>query len=67
MGTCCTGQMMLSKMGKPLLLCRVTQIEAERLEESREAREAFKRMLREEVNRQASEKHIQVHLPDDES
>ena len=47
--------------------CRVTQIEAERLDESREEREAFKRMLREEVERQAQEKHIEIHLPGDKS
>ena len=45
----------------------MTQIEAERLDESREEREAFKLMLREEVDRQAREKHIQIHLPDDKS
>ena len=43
----------------------MTHIEAERLEESREEREAFKRMLREEVERQAQEKHIKIQLPDD--
>ncbi|CAK0736527.1 hypothetical protein CVIRNUC_000760 [Coccomyxa viridis] len=44
---------------------KVTHIEAERLEESREEREAFKRMLREEVERQAQEKHLKIQLPDD--
>ena len=49
------------------MLSRVTQLEAERLDESREEREAFKRMLREEVERQAQEKHIKIHLPDDKA
>lgn len=44
---------------------RVTQLEAERLDETREDREAFKRMLREEVERQAQEKHLKIHLPQD--
>ena len=58
----CTGYV------KPdLVPSRVTQIEAERLDESREEREAFKRMLREEVERQAQEKHIEIHLPDDKA
>ncbi len=45
----------------------MTVIEAQRLDDSREDREAFKRMLREEVERQAQEKHIEIHLPDDKS
>ena len=47
--------------------CRVTEIEAQRLDESREEREAFKRMLRKEVERQAQEKHIEIRLPNDKS
>ena len=45
---------------------RVTEIEAQRLEETREDREAFKRMLREEIQRQAQEKNLSVKLPNDE-
>lgn len=44
---------------------RVTEIEAQRLEESREEREAFKKMLREEIERQAREKNIAIKLPED--
>ena len=49
-----------------MALCtpRVTQIEAERLEETREEREAFRKMLFEEVERQAREKNVHVKLPD---
>ncbi|KAK9834203.1 hypothetical protein WJX81_007847 [Elliptochloris bilobata] len=43
---------------------KVTQIEAERLEETREEREAFRRMLLEEVERQAREKNVHIKLPD---
>ena len=42
----------------------MTQIEAERLEETREDREAFRKMLLEEVERQAREKHVHIKLPD---
>ncbi len=42
---------------------RVTAIEAERLEETREEREEFLRNLRKEVERQAAQKHVVVHLP----
>ena len=42
---------------------RVTELEAERLEETKEDREKFQRMLRAEVERQAKEKHIKVKLP----
>ena len=65
--TCCTGRDDAAQNEKDSLPCRVTQIEAERLDESREEKEAFKRMLREEVDRQAWEKHIQIHLPDNKS
>jgi hypothetical protein len=41
----------------------VTAIEAERLEETREEREEFLRNLRKEIERQAAEKHVTVHLP----
>lgn len=44
---------------------RVTEIEAQRLEETREDREAFKKMLREEIERQAREKNVSIKLPDD--
>lgn len=42
----------------------MTQIEAERLEETREDREAFRRMLLAEVERQAREKNVHIKLPD---
>ncbi|BDA44132.1 hypothetical protein COCOBI_05-3160 [Coccomyxa sp. Obi] len=45
---------------------KVTEIEAQRLEETREEREAFKRMLREEIERQAREKNVSIKLPNDE-
>jgi len=45
----------------------VTAIEAERLEDTREEREAFLRNLRSEIERQAAEKHVTVHLPDDKA
>ncbi len=41
----------------------MTAIEAERLEETREEREEFLRNLRKEIERQAAEKHVTVHLP----
>ncbi|DBA93871.1 TPA: hypothetical protein ACH3X3_013916 [Trebouxia sp. C0006] len=43
---------------------KVTEIEAERLEETREDREAFQKMLRAEIERQAKEKHVQIKLPE---
>lgn len=49
------------------MLCRVTELEAQRLDESKEEREAFRRMLREEVERQAREKHLNIKLPPDPS
>lgn len=45
--------------------CRVTELEAQRLEETREDRDAFRRMLREEIERQAKEKNIEIKLPPD--
>jgi len=42
----------------------VTQLEADRLEETREDREAFRRMLLAEVERQAREKNVHIKLPD---
>ena len=45
---------------------RVTEIEAERLEETREDRETFKKLLRAEIERQAKEKNIQIKLPGEE-
>ena len=44
---------------------RVTEIEAERLDETREDREAFQKMLRAEIERQAREKRIEIQLPED--
>ncbi len=44
--------------------CRVTQLEAERLDSTRDEREAFRRMLLEEVERQAREKNVHIKLPD---
>lgn len=44
---------------------RVTQLEADRLEENREQREDFQRMLRQEVERQARDKKLDIHLPPD--
>lgn len=43
---------------------KVTEIEAERLDETREDREAFQKMLRAEIERQAREKHIAIKLPE---
>ncbi|KAK9808934.1 hypothetical protein WJX72_006590 [[Myrmecia] bisecta] len=43
---------------------KVTQLEAERLEETREQREEFQRTLRAELERQAREKNVQLHLPE---
>lgn len=42
----------------------MTQLEADRLEETREDREAFRRMLLAEVERQAREKNVHIKLPD---
>lgn len=44
---------------------KVTEIEAERLDETREDREAFQKMLRAEIERQARVKHIAIKLPED--
>eukprot|EP00884_Botryococcus_braunii_P017917 jgi/Botrbrau1/4809/Bobra.0325s0029.1 len=44
----------------------VTRLEAERLEQSREDREKFKRMLLEELERQAREKNLKLRLPKEE-
>ena len=49
----------------PSWAIRVTEIEAQRLEETREDREAFKKMLRDEIERQAKEKNVVIHLPKD--
>lgn len=46
---------------------KVTEIEAERLEETRGDREAFKKLLRAEIERQAKEKNIQIKLPEEQS
>lgn len=45
------------------MLDRVTEIEAERLEDTREEREAFQKMLRAEVERQAKEKNVKINMP----
>lgn len=45
---------------------KVTEIEAQRLEETREDREAFKRMLKEEIERQAREKNVSIKVPNDD-
>lgn len=45
-------------------LCRVTEIEAVRLEESREEREEFLRSLRAELERQAAERHVSLRIPE---
>ncbi|KAK9822927.1 hypothetical protein WJX74_005264 [Apatococcus lobatus] len=42
---------------------KVTELEAERREDSREDREAFRKMLRQEIERQAREKHLDIRLP----
>lgn len=44
----------------------MTRLEGERLEESREEREKFRKMLREEVERQAKEKNLTIRLPDEQ-
>ena len=43
---------------------RVTELEAERLDETREEREAFQAMLRAEIERQAKEKHLAIKIPE---
>ena len=45
--------------------CRVTQLEADRLEEERDQRERFKQQFRAELERQAKEKNVHITLPDD--
>ena len=42
---------------------KVTELEAQRLEETREEREAFLAQLRAELERQAAEKGVQMRLP----
>ena len=44
---------------------RVTELEAQRLEETRDERVAFRKQLRDEIERQAREKHIDIKLPPD--
>lgn len=41
---------------------RVTELEAERLEETKEEREAFRKMLKEEIEKQAKEKNLDIKL-----
>jgi hypothetical protein len=43
----------------------VTELEAQRLDETREEREAFRTLLRSEIERQAREKHLDIKLPPD--
>lgn len=47
-----------------LLWWQVVEIEAARLEETREDREQFLSSLKEEVERQAAQKGVQVRLPE---
>ncbi len=46
------------------ILCRVTELEAARLEETRPEREAFLRQLRADIEEQARERHVTVHFPE---
>lgn len=46
-------------------MCRVTELEAQRIEETQEDRKVFRKMLREEIEKQAREKNIQIRLPPD--
>lgn len=43
---------------------RVVELETQRLEDSREDREEFLIRLREELERQAAQKHVKLSLPD---
>lgn len=45
-------------------MLRVTEIEAERLEEARPDREAFLRQLRTDIEQQSRERGVVVHFPD---
>ena len=45
----------------------MTEIEAERLEETREERQAFQKLFRAEVERQAKEKNVHITLPEEEA
>ena len=55
----------LTAPARPPAACarQVTEIEAARLEESREEREAFLRQLRAELERQAADKGVKLRLP----
>ena len=44
----------------------MTELEAGRLEETREQKEQFLLQLRQEIERQAAIKHVVVHFPGDE-
>jgi hypothetical protein len=46
------------------VVSRVTEIEAERLEEARPDREAFLRQLRTDIEQQSRERGVVVHFPD---
>lgn len=61
----CNVTTLLQKGISVCYMLRVTEIEAERLDETREEREAFQKMLRAEIERQAREKHIAIKLPED--
>ena len=50
---------------EPALPCRVTRVEADRLEGQREDRELFKQQFRAELERQAKEKNVSISLPKD--
>ena len=45
------------------MACRVTELEAARLEETRPDREAFLRQLRADVEEQARQRNVQLHFP----
>ena len=55
----------LEKLSHTAVHCRVTELEAQRIEETKEDRDAFRKMLREEIERQAREKNIEIKLPPD--
>ncbi len=43
--------------------CRVTELEAAKLEEARPDREAFLRQLRADVEEQARQRNVKLHFP----
>lgn len=54
-------QTSLAQLDEPLF-CRVTEIEAQRLEDTKDDREAFRKLMREEIDKQAREKHLDLKL-----